>query len=163
MKINPYEHLIKASSIEQLKELQQLLKIEGYSYFRRILDGLKDQLKAFTDDDIDDFILIFNKAKQCVPQPGRISPAWETIWSELEQIMTYKIELLQSIPLAERVGEWQIIMDNPYTNQEVVCYPNLTFLDAAYLYGYFRPLLEKNEYIQVQKVQNILTVLGSQN
>ena len=51
-------------------------------------------------------------------------------------------------------------MDNPLVVQEVVCYPALTFGDAAYLYAYFRPQLEKSEYIRLQKIQTVIQEIG---
>lgn len=161
MTLKPFEQFKNATTKEQIIELQQFVKMKGYSFFRKILEGLHESLKTFTDEETDDIVHMLQKAKECFPEPGRISPSWEYVWAELEQIIAFKIKLLRSVPINEREGVWQVIMDNPYTNQEVVCYPELTFMDAAYLYGYFRPGLEKNEYIQVQKVESILTEYGS--
>ena len=52
-------------------------------------------------------------------------------------------------------------MDNPYTNENIVCYPGLSFIEAAYLYSYFMVNLAKNEYIRLQKVVNLLISSGS--
>lgn len=158
--VKPYEQFEKAMNSEQLTQLREAVQYHGYSFFRSILEGLKDKIKSFNDDEAQHVIQLLDKAKQCFPKPARISPAWQYIWEELEQVVNYKYELMQQVPIKEREGVWQIVMDNPYTNQEVVCYPNLTFLDAAYLYGYFRPQLVYNEYIEVQKVQSIVTQFG---
>lgn len=72
-----------------------------------------------------------------------------------------KIQVLQTIHKEDRDGEWQVIIDNPFAIQEVVCYPALNFLDAAYLYAYFRPDLEKNEYLRLQKIQTLVMEFGS--
>jgi hypothetical protein len=104
---------------------------------------------------------LLDKAKRLFPTPVLFSPSWDKVWSELEQIITHKAKILQAVPPEERDGEWQIVMDNPATIQEVVCYPGLTFLDAVYLFAYFRPQMEKNEYLRLQKVQTLFLQLGS--
>jgi hypothetical protein len=68
---------------------------------------------------------------------------------------------LETVPPDQRGGEWQVILDNPHTIQEIVCHPGLTFDDAAYLFSYFRPGLERNEYIRLQKIQNMIVQVGS--
>lgn len=158
--VKPYEQFKKAMNNEHYKQLQEAVQTQGYSFFRHILDGLKEQIKAFTDEDVHDVMELLARAKQCFPEPVRISPAWQYIWDELDQTVKYKHLLMQQVRSEEREGVWQIVMDNPYTNQEVVCYPNLSFLEAAYLYGYFRPQLVYNEYIEVQKVNRVLTEFG---
>lgn len=161
MNIKPFELFAQADTAEQMKKLQYEAQIGGYAFFRRILEGLQHTIKTFTDDEIDMMVHMLAKAKRYFPEPGMISPSWQTIWEELDDIVHHKCLILEKIPQAERDGEWQIVMDNPYTNQEVVCYPNLSFIEAAYLYAYFRPKLTKNEYIQVQKIQHQLTEYGS--
>ncbi|MNR53601.1 hypothetical protein D3C85_1736400 [compost metagenome] len=89
------------------------------------------------------------------------SPSWETIWPEIELTIAAKRNIYTNIPHADRAGEWQVIMDNPLVVQEVVCYPGLSFEDAAYLYAYFRPQLEKSEYIRLQKIQTVIQEIGS--
>lgn len=158
--VKPYEQFKQAVNNEQLAQLQDAVQHQGYAFFRSILEGLKEHIKAFTDEDVQHVTQLLTKAKQCFPEPARISPSWQYIWDELDQIVKYKHLLMQQVPPEAREGVWQIVMDNPYTNQEVVCYPNLTFLDAAYLYGYFRPQIVYNEYIEVQKVQAIMTQFG---
>lgn len=160
MNMKPFELFHHAQTIEQMRELQQLVQNGGYSFFRRILEGLQQQIKTFTDEESEQILQLLAKAKQYFPHPGKISPSWQTIWEELEEVIIYKINMLQRVPSSEREGDWQIVMDNPYTNQEIVCYPNLSFLEAAYLYGYFRPKLDNNEYIQIQKVHKQFTEYG---
>ena len=75
-------------------------------------------------------------------------------------MLHWKVYVYRKVPPGDREGEWQILMDNPYTNQEVVCYPGLTFDDAANLFAYFRPNLVKNEYLRMQKVSTAITEHG---
>lgn len=133
---------------------------QGFSAFYRFLEGFRAQLRTFSDQDIGLVQETLQKAKKTIPDPGCISPSWDQIWEELESIIHYKIKLLNQFPPNERTKDWQIIIHNPYTTQEVVCYPNLNFLEAAYLLGYFKPQLEKNEYIQIQKIETKIEYNG---
>lgn len=134
---------------------------EGFAGFRRLLDSLTDAIKVAGDADMDAVEQSVAKAKRLFPEPVDFSPSWEKIWPELESTIAAKKHIFANITHAERVGEWQVIMDNPLVVQEVVCYPALTFEDAAYLYAYFRPQLEKSEYIRLQKIQTVIQEIGS--
>jgi hypothetical protein len=68
--------------------------------------------------------------------------------------------VLSCIPAEDRAGEWQVLIDNPYVPQQVVCYPALTFLDAAYMYGYFQRELKPHECLRLQKVTHLLIKNG---
>lgn len=162
MKNNPFEQFVKAESKEEIEELKAIVHKEGYPFFRRLLDSFDYKIRQFADNESQEVIQLMKKAKKLFPDPGKISPSWEYVWIKYEQMINYKIKMLQSISEDKRDGTWQIIMDNPYTNQEVVCYPKLSFLEAAYLYSYFRPGLEKNEYVQVQKVKSLIMEYGSE-
>ncbi len=161
MKNNPFEQFMNAFSEDDISELQHRVNREGYPFFRRLLDRFEQKIKEFTDSEFKEMMDLIDKAQKIFPQPGKISPSWEYVWERFEQTITFKINALESIALEERNGDWQVVMDNPHTNQEVVCYPSLSFMEAAYLYAYFRPGLEKNEYIQIQKVHRLITEYGS--
>lgn len=133
---------------------------EGFAGFRRLLDSLTDAIKAAGDTEMDTVERSVAKAKRLFPEPVDFSPSWEKIWPELESTIAAKKHIFANISHAERAGEWQVIMDNPLVVQVVVCYPALTFEDAAYLYVYFRPQLEKSEYIRLQKIQTVIQEIG---
>lgn len=159
--INPlYAAMMMADTDEDLLYVREQILRSGYSGFHQVLEQLKRLLKTFDNDDVDRMHAIVHKARTIVPSPGNISPSWEHIWSELDAIIRHKIRILEQIPSSDRSGEWQVILDNPQTNQEVVCYPGLSFLDAAYLYGYFRIDLKRNEYIRLQKVCHAVVEFG---
>jgi hypothetical protein len=101
-----------------------------------------------------------SKARRILPQPGRLSPSWEHLWEQMERWLADKEEVLRQVPREARDGEWQIVMDNPYSHDAVVCYPGLPFIEAAFLYAYFRAGLKKNEYIRLQKVVNLIMTYG---
>lgn len=161
MKNTPFEQFVKAETDEEINALKDIVHNEGYPFFRRLLDDFDQKIKHFIDEEAQEMVRLISKGIKIFPHPGQISPSWERVWIDFEQMINYKIKMLQSIGKDERDGTWQVVMDNPYTNQEVVCYPELSFLEAAYLYSYFRPGLEKNEYVQVQKVKSLIMEYGS--
>ncbi|KRF38669.1 hypothetical protein [Paenibacillus sp. Soil787] len=139
---------------------QNAILSEGYSGFRRLLDGMTEEIKRAGDADIEGIEMTIAKASRLFPEPVNFSPSWECIWPELNATLAAKKHVLSAISHPERKGEWQVIMDNPQVVQEVVCYPGLEFHDAAYLYAYFRPQLEKSEYIRLQKIQTVIQEVG---
>lgn len=153
--------LLEAESDRELEEVQRLIEERGYSAFNELLEYLKQQLKLCDESTWSELEQSLKKAREIIPNPGEISPSWTYIWRELNSSLVYKNELLQRIPPHQRDGEWQVIMDNPYTNEHIVCYPGLSFLEAAYLYAYFRPELKNNEYIRVQKVVELMVMKGT--
>lgn len=157
---NTYTEFSMLRSAEAEAAYQQEVISEGYAGFRRLLDGLTEAIKAAGDADIPGLEMTLAKASRLFPEPVHFSPSWERVWAELEATLAAKKHVLSTISSAERTGEWQVIMDNPQVVQEVVCYPGLDFHDAAYLYAYFRPQLEKSEYIRLQKIQTVIQELG---
>jgi hypothetical protein len=160
MNRNIFEQFDEASLVEEYHELRTRFEQGGYSLFSQLLTSLKEHLMICDEQGLEQATKLIEKGKVIIPQPVIISPSWEKVWSEMEKLIYYKGEALRSIPRSERTGEWQIIMDNPYTNEGISCYPALTFDEAAYLYGYFRKDLRKNEYIRMQKIVNVIMANG---
>ena len=150
----------EATTIKAYDELRNMFENGGYSLFSQLLEGLKVHLVDCDETSLEQAKQLITKGRAIVPQPFVISPSWEKVWDEMERLIFHKGEALRSIPLSERAGEWQIIMDNPFTNEGISCYPALSFADAAYLYGYFRKDLRKNEYIRLQKIINVVVSQG---
>lgn len=132
----------------------------GYSAFNDLLEGLRRLLAEAEEAQIAQLKELVMKARSIVPDPGAISPSWETIWEDFDRYIGYKLEAMSRVPAADREGEWQIVMNNPYTNDGIACYPGLSFPEAAYLYAYFRKDLKKNEYLRMQRIVNLLVVQG---
>lgn len=132
----------------------------GYSAFSDLLDGFRRLLAEAEEEQIPQLKELVNKGRGMVPAPGAISPSWETVWDDFDCYIGFKLEAMSAVAAAERGGEWQIVMNNPYTNEGIACYPGLTFPEAAYLYAYFRKDLKKNEYLRMQKIVNLLVVHG---
>lgn len=161
-KTNPFDLFVKAASEEELQQFRQTVVEGGFTPFRLFLEGFRDKLKQFEDGECERVNQWIATAKRLFPEPGRFSPSWAEIWNEFEQIAQVKQTVLESIVGPEREGEWQILIDNPYTNSDLVCYPSLSFLEGAYMYAYFRTDLKQNEYIRLQKIQNVIMAFGSE-
>lgn len=155
-----WHRITSAATDEQLREVQASVQDGGYSAFHMLLEDFKQQLKTMQDHEVELVLASLQTARRLFPEPGCFSPSWIHIWEELEQMAEVKLKLMQAVPVHDRVGEWQVILDNPHTTQGVVCHPGLTFHEAAYLYSYFRPGLERNEYIRLQKIQTAVSDVG---
>ncbi|WP_051620417.1 hypothetical protein [Paenibacillus sp. UNC451MF] len=161
MNRNHWQHLENGISEEELVLFKQSIDEGGYSAFHMLLEGFKHKLKQFQERDEKSTFSWIAKARQLFPNPEHFSPSWSNVWDEMQEIASIKTKLLRTISPEERDGEWQLILDNPHTIQEVVCHPGLTFDEASYLYSYFRPGLQKNEYIRLQKIKSMVMEVGS--
>jgi hypothetical protein len=159
---NPYHRFEQAVSEEELLEFRQTVAEGGFTAFRLFLEGFRRKLKEYEDHECDTVSERLAAARSLFPEPSRFSPSWAGVWGEFEAIITYKRTVLESIPPGSREGEWQILIDNPYTNADLVCYPSLTFLEGAYMYAYFRADLKQNEFIRLQKIETVILAFGSE-
>jgi hypothetical protein len=142
-------------------KVKAFVEKEGYSAFRKLIEEFKDAVKLAEEGQFDEVASRIEIAERLFPEPADFSPTWQKVWRELRDMLHWKAYAYKSIPVSGRSGEWQILMDNPFTNQEVVCYPGLSFHEAAYLFGYFRPTMVQNEYIRMQRVETLLTENGA--
>jgi len=160
MKHDPFKQFLEAETEQQTAELQETMNKAGYSLFYDFLDSFKKHIHLFRDEEAEQMKALVAKARKILPNPGAISPSWTYIWDKLDNMINYKVRVLLAVAPDDRNGDWQVLIDNPSTNREVACYPGLTFYDAAYVYAQFRPELEKNEYIRMQKIQTHITEFG---
>jgi hypothetical protein len=151
----------EAAAPAQYDEIRNWVNSEGYAVFSEFLEWMKDKIKRYEDHEMREIQALLNKAMDIFPEPGDISPSWQDVWKQYQAIIKCKNDVLQKIPNGKRDGEWQIIVDNPYSNESIICYPALTFLEAAYLYGYYGADLKRNEYIRLQKIGNVITHFGA--
>ncbi len=159
--MNLFETFVQAQSQEQQLELQTFIYQEGYPALYKLLEQFRVYIKAFEDHQIEEAMSFVEKGRALLPEPGRISPAWTYIWDQFAAMVEHKGNVFNQVPADARDGEWQILIDNPFMNREVACYPGLTFMDAAYIYAKFRPELENNEYIRLQKIVTHVTEFGA--
>lgn len=157
---NLFDRFAETSDEHELSAIREQLEAGGYSDFYRFLEHFRERLKRYGDEEAEQIRDLIQKARETFPNPGSISPSWQDIWGEFACIHEHKTQVLKKIPASEREGEWQILIDNPYTNREIACYPGLSFEEAAYLYGYFHHDLNQNEYIRLQKIQTVIMDYG---
>lgn len=158
-KVKLYERFSPSREAEW-SDMKEYVEKTGYGAFRDLVDEFKAAIKRATDLDEEEVRSRIEAAERLFPEPAKFSPTWQVIWQELKGMLRWKAYVYRAVPEAERNGEWQILMDNPFTNQEVVCYPGLRFDEAANLFAYFRPNLVKNEYLRLQKVSTAITENG---
>lgn len=158
--MNSTDTLRLLDSPESHAELKERVDWIGYDAFRPLIDLLVKELKEADEQRFDTMGERIAALKRLFPEPGSFSPTWQNVWEELQEKLRWKRYAYESVPARERDGEWQIIMDNPFTNQEIVCYPSLSFIEASYLFCYFKPTLEKTEYLRLQKVVTAVEVTG---
>ncbi|MBO9608137.1 MAG: hypothetical protein J7639_19405 [Paenibacillaceae bacterium] len=155
------ELLTAEQTPDERQELASRLLNGGYSQFSSLLTDLKQEIMSCEENRLEHVRTLLHQARELVPEPVLISPSWERIWDEYDAVLRVKEEVLQEIAPERRDGEWQIIMDNPFTNEGISCYPSLSFIEAAYLYAYFRKDLKKTEYIRLQKIDTLIMTQGS--
>ncbi|NBC68123.1 hypothetical protein GT003_03825 [Paenibacillus sacheonensis] len=154
----------------QLKELRtgsdleafgESMRQAGFTPMRKFLDEFRVYLRAYEDAECGAAAELLRRAMKAVPEPGRMSPSWTYIWREYDGIVRTKAQIFRDIPASSRDGEWQVLLDNPFSNQNIAVYPGLTFIEAAYMFAYFRTELANNEYIRLQKIATVITVSGA--
>lgn len=155
-----FQKFVECKESHELEQIKEEILNGGYRSLYRFIGEFREAIKTYDDKDKDLMEHAVEKARQVFPNPGSISPSWQNIWGDFSQICKIKNEVFSQIPEQTRDGEWQVLMDNPYTHQDVVCYPGLSFLEATYLYSYFRISLNKNEVIRIQKVQTLISDHG---
>jgi hypothetical protein len=134
---------------------------QGYYAFYAFVEEFRSSLKSYAEEEMEVMGSLLARGRADFPNPARFSPSWDKLWDEFEQVYRAKNQVLSSVATDERSGEWQVLLDNPYLPQQVVCYPNLAFVEAAYMYAYFQKDLKPNEILRLQKVTRILRTSGS--
>jgi hypothetical protein len=154
------ETIQNASNDSELLQIGESLKTAGYIGFYEVQDYIREQFKRYEESDIEAFQTLVNKVKIAVPSPGEISPSWTYFWIEIEKMMALKARVFSEVSKEIRDGEWQVIIDNPFSHDNVACYPQLSFLEGVYLYCYFHLNLKKNEYVRLQKILSAIMMHG---
>ncbi|QJD82593.1 hypothetical protein [Cohnella herbarum] len=160
MSESTFQHYMQLDRQEDEQTFGLTLEAAGYFSFYTFIDDFRNGLKKYSDDEAERYRLKLARARQLFPWPERFSPSWSEVWEEFDLILRSKNDVLANIPASRRDGEWQILLDNPYSHQQVVCYPSLPFLEAAYMYGYFQRELKPHECLKLQKVMELMSTNG---
>lgn len=156
-----FRYYMQLESPETERMFRDDMNTAGYFAFYAFAEQFREGLRHYDDEDRARYGELLWRSRALFPDPMRFSPSFREIWDEYEAIYAAKNEALDSVPQAARDGEWQVLLDNPYVTQQVVCYTGLSFLEAAYLYGYFRRELKPNELLRLQQITHCLTASGS--
>lgn len=132
----------------------------GFAAVRVFLEEFRTYLRQYDEPQQEEAERLIGRGRAALPEPGRISPSWARIWEEFASIAAFKRDVFHRIPPDEREDEWQVLLDNPFTSGQIAVYPALTFLEAAYMYAYFRTDLEPNEVIRMQRIHTVLLDTG---
>ncbi|WP_256757512.1 hypothetical protein [Cohnella sp. WQ 127256] len=155
-----FDHYMQITQEQSELTFKTAIEAAGYFTFYTFIEDFRMGLKTYSDDHQAIYRLKLDHARTLFPTPERFSPSLFAIWDEFDLIFTCKNEVLDKIPASRRDGEWQILLDNPFSHQQVVCYPSLVFLEAAYMYGYFQRELKPNEILRLQKVTELMFTNG---
>ncbi|QMV44625.1 hypothetical protein [Cohnella cholangitidis] len=155
-----FNHYMQIARLEDELSFRLAMEAAGYFAFYTFIEDFRNGLKNYSDVEADKLRMKISRARSLFPAPERFSPSWSAVWDEFELISLAKNEALATIPANRREGEWQVLLDNPYSHQQVVCYPGLGFLEAAYMYGYFQRELKPNEVLRLQKVTDLIRTNG---
>lgn len=152
---------MQLESPESERLFQEEMNASGYFSFYAFAEHFREGLRQYDDTHIELYARLLERSRKLFPEPARFSPSFSELWDEIEGIYRAKTEALSAVPASEREGEWQVLIDNPYVTHQVVCYPSLSFIEAAYLYGYFQRELKPNELLRLQRITNCIAVRGS--
>jgi hypothetical protein len=155
-----FDHYMHIDASQTEQAFRSAMETAGYFSFYTFAEDFRNRLKTYCDEDVRLLGTKLERARVLFPHPERFSPSWSTLWDEFELIFQEKNNVLASVPGSQRDGEWQILLDNPYSHQQVVCYPSLPFLEAAYMFGYFQRELKPHEKLRLQKVTDLLQTNG---
>lgn len=155
-----FTEFINVNTPEAQSALLDKIVSTGYTHLRYLVDEMKDAIRRAEDEDFPLLTKWIAQARQMIPDPSQISPYYQAVWDQLAKILAYKQEAFHQIAKDQRQGEWQIVYNNPNTNDDLLCIPSLSFAEAAYLYAKYRLDLKKAEILRLQKVVEHLTIAG---
>lgn len=155
-----FQYYMQIPSDELAHSFRDRMEQAGYTAFYAFIEEFRDGLRCYHEEDIELFAQLLNRGRSLFPDPARFSPAWSRIWEHYDTIYHSKNAALSAVSPTERQGDWQVLIDNPFVTQQVVCYPDLSFMEAAYLYGYFKWELKPHEVLRLQKVCSRIEASG---
>ncbi|MBO8171186.1 MAG: hypothetical protein H0Z33_04745 [Bacillaceae bacterium] len=148
---------------QMLAEAVHTMTSEGFSGVRSLIYRLKQELEDVDEPDFAWMDRQLEKGRKWIPDPETYSPSWKGIWDVMEQEFTLKKKAYDRVPPADREGEWQIVINNPFSTEGVICHTDLTFPRAAYLFGHFRRNLHRHELIKFQKAMTVFRETGEED
>lgn len=145
----------RMTSLENEQESEQFVKEiqeQGFMALNNLINSFYEKIKEMEDKEFKQVEIWIQLGKDLLPDLATFSPTWSNTWKNLQTIFERKVEFYSQVPLAEREGEWQVLFDNPFITDDIVCNSNLKFAEATYLIAKYLLNLKKSEIVKLQKV-----------
>ena len=155
-----FEDFKKLTTEEEKNEFAQIVNKTGFSAINDLTRSFHDELKKIEENEFELMRGWIELGKKLLPDLLRFSPNWEYFWDETMQTLENKANYYQEIPAEERDGEWQVLFDNPFSTDGIVCHPEKSFTEAAYLAAKYLLHLKKAEIVKLQKVTHTIMKRG---
>ncbi len=155
-----YQNLKKSISTERFAGEVKNFTSQRFSGVHELIFRIKNEMRHAEEEEMEELKELLRDLQREIPEPGQFSPSWEKIWDELNEEWSTKMKVYRNVDPHERDGEWQVIFNNPYSTEGVVCHTDLSFSEAAYLYAHFRRLSSRHEMIKLQKAFTVLREVG---
>lgn len=157
-----FKQFIQSETPAERAVFLEQLNANGYTHLRYLVDELTGSIRQAEDADFFKIEEWIHKAQEYIPEPSRISPYYQSVWEQLAKILNFKREMYGKLPKDSRSGEWQIVYNNPNSNEDVLCIPSLPFHEASYMFAKYRLDLKPAEVLRLQKVADQFTITGEQ-
>lgn len=155
-----FNRFIQISDDTEKNQFRENMTEAGFSAVNQWLRSFYDHVKNMDEQGFKSMREWLELGKEVLPELGQFSPSWQNTWQELFDLYQIKTEAYASIPDEQRDGEWQVLFDNPFSTDGIVCHSNKTFAEATYLFAKYRLTLKKAEYVKLQKVVTSMVQKG---
>lgn len=156
-----FEQFIEITTDEQKIQFKNSIEEAGFSAFNQLIQSIYNNLKLMEEKEFKQLKIWLELGRELFPDLVSVSPSWENTWRDTFKIYQIKVDLYKEIPEEERNGEWQVLFDNPFSTEEIVCNPNKTFAEATYLMAKYQLGIKKTEIVKLQKVTTVIIRKGT--
>ncbi|TCS84460.1 hypothetical protein [Tepidibacillus fermentans] len=155
-----FDDFKKLTTKEEKKVYKQTVEQGGFAVFNELIRSFHEELKKLDENGFEQMQDWIELGKELFPELYRFSPTWEYFWDEITQLYQNKQEFYQIVPKEERDGEWQVLFDNPFSTEGIVCHTDKNFAEATYLAAKYQLSMKKAEILKLQKVSNTIIKRG---
>ncbi len=156
-----FESFIRISSPSEELAFKDSIEDVGFSAVNQWIHSLHNTLKKMDEKEFVQVKQWLELGKGLLPNLKSFSPSWEETWNDLFHIYHLKVDFYSKISMEERNGEWQVLYDNHFSTDGIVCHSNNSFAEATYLAAKYQLHLKKAEYVKLQKVVTSIVSKGN--
>jgi len=157
---NWFDEFKNVTTDDEKKSFQQAVEQSGFSAMNEMTRSFHTELKKMDRQGFESMKDWIELGKELFPDLIRFSPTWEYFWKEVTQLYQYKVEYYELVSEEEQEGEWQVLFDNPFSTEGIVCNPNKNFAEATYLAAKYQLSFKKAEILKLQKVAHTIIKNG---